>query len=82
LRAHIIERLMCDLTLDLGAIAGGTARFASELAALAPLAEAGLLTLSGGKIAITERGRPYVRIAAAAFDSYLAESRKQHSVAV
>jgi len=82
LRAHLIERLMCDLALDLDTVAGGKARFAQELAALAPLAEQGLVTIDGARIAVTPRGRPYVRIAAAAFDAYLAADHKKHSVAV
>ena len=82
LRAHLIERLMCDLALDLNAVEGGVGRFASELAALAPLADEGLLTIDNGRIAVTARGRAYVRIAAAVFDSYLAASQKKHSIAV
>jgi oxygen-independent coproporphyrinogen-3 oxidase len=81
LRASMIERLMCDLELDL-AVFGGRARFADEIEALAPLADAGLLRLDGDRIAMAAEGRPYVRIAAAAFDSYLAAGQKRHSVAV
>lgn len=81
LRAGIIERLMCDLALDLDAF-GGVARFATELETLEALAAQGLLTIDGVKITITEAGRPYIRIAAAAFDSYLTTSQKRHSVAV
>jgi oxygen-independent coproporphyrinogen-3 oxidase len=81
LRAGIIERLMCDLALDLDAV-GGATRFAGELAALEALAAQGLLAIDGAKITITEAGRPYIRIAAAAFDSYLAAGQKRHSVAV
>ncbi len=82
LRGRIIERLMCDLEVDLDTVAGGAAVFADELAALAPLADDGLLTISGARVAISERGRPYVRIAAAAFDAYLKTGQKRHSVAV
>lgn len=82
LRSHVIERLMCDLALDLNTVEGGAARFARELETLAPLADEGLLTIAAGRIEITERGRPYVRIAAAVFDTYLAASQKKHSVAV
>ncbi len=81
LRASIIERLMCDLALDLTEF-GGVARFAGEMDTLQGLAAQGLLTIDGAKIAITEAGRPYIRIAAAAFDSYLTASQKRHSVAV
>jgi oxygen-independent coproporphyrinogen III oxidase len=82
MRSAIIERLMCDLELDLDAFDGGTARFAAEVETLEPLAAEGLLQLDGGRIVVTERGRPYVRIAAAAFDAYLAAGQKRHSVAV
>ncbi len=82
LRSDIIERLMCDLELDLDRFGGGAAGFAGELAALAPLAEQGLLRIDASRITVTPAGRPYVRIAAAAFDTYLAASQKRHSVAV
>lgn len=81
LRGAIIERLMCDLAVDLDKF-GGAAQFVTELAALRPLCEQGLLQIGDGRIAVTERGRPYVRIAASAFDAYLAASQKRHSVAV
>ncbi len=81
LRGTIIERLMCDLELDLAAF-GGPARFAAELEALAPLAKEGLLRVDGARVAVSERGRPFVRIAAAAFDAYAAKSQKRHSVSV
>ena len=82
LRAHVIERLMCDLAVDLDTIEGGTARFADAQEALKPLAEQGLVTLDGARVAVTDRGRPYIRIAAAAFDPYLNSGQKRHSVAV
>ena len=81
-RSGIIERLMCDLALDLTNVEGGPARFAREMAALAPLVAEGLLEIAGGRVTVTESGRPYVRIAAAAFDAYLAKNQKKHSVAV
>ncbi len=81
LRASIIERLMCDLEVDLDAF-GGAGRFDGELAALSPLAEQGLLTTDGAHIVVTEPGRPFVRVAAAAFDAYLQTSAKRHSLAV
>jgi len=81
LRASIIERLMCDLEVDLDRFGGG-AGFTGELAALAPLAAQGLLQIDGNRVIVTPEGRPYVRIAAAAFDTYLAANQKRHSVAV
>lgn len=81
LRSAIIERLMCDLAIDLDGF-GGAARFASELATLQDLAAHDLLTVDGARVTVTEKGRPYIRIAAAAFDTYLTTSQKRHSVAV
>jgi oxygen-independent coproporphyrinogen-3 oxidase len=80
-RGAIIERLMCDLAADLGRY-GGARRFADEIESLGPLADAGFVTVAGDRIAVTERGRPFVRIAAAAFDAYLPQGEKRHSVAV
>ncbi len=81
LRGAIIEKLMCDLAVDLGDF-GGVEKFQAEIERLRPLADDGLLSIVGGQIIVTPRGRPYVRIAAAAFDAYLAATQKRHSVAV
>jgi len=81
LRAEIIERLMCDLSLDLRDF-GGSNGFRAELDALMPLAAAGLISVEGDTIVVTETGRPLVRLAAAAFDAYLPGNRARHSVAV
>lgn len=81
LRAAMIERLMCDLELDL-TMFGGRDRFTAEIELLAPLVDAGLAHLEGERIVMTAEGRPYVRIAAAAFDAYLGAGQKRHSLAV
>ncbi len=81
LRAAIIERLMCDLRLDLSQF-GGAQDFRAEIAALDQLADAGLLMIEGETIAISEAGRPFVRLAAAAFDAYLPANQARHSLAV
>lgn len=81
MRAAIIERLMCDLAVDLGRF-GGPEMFPSELERLRPLAAEGFLTIEGARITLSERGRPYLRIAAAAFDAYLAAGQTRHSLAV
>jgi oxygen-independent coproporphyrinogen-3 oxidase len=81
LRAAMIERLMCDLALDLDAF-DGAARFANEMAALADLAAQGLVTVDGARVTVTAAGRPYVRIVASVFDAYLNAAQKQHSIAV
>jgi len=86
LRRAAIEALMCDLALDLDTLRHDFgllgADFTAELAALAPMAEAGLVTLSGQRIAVTRVGRPFLRAVAAVFDGYLDKSPGRHSQAV
>jgi oxygen-independent coproporphyrinogen-3 oxidase len=81
MRARIIERLMCDLAVDLAGEAPG-ADFASELEQLASLVDAGMVTREGTRLTVTEQGRPFVRLVAAAFDAYLPQNRSRHSIAV
>ncbi|MGE0564183.1 MAG: oxygen-independent coproporphyrinogen III oxidase [Pseudolabrys sp.] len=81
MRGAIIEQLMCNMAADLGAY-GGREAFEPEFARLLPLIDRGLVELSGNTITVTEAGRPYLRLAAAAFDAYLPENRARHSVAV
>jgi oxygen-independent coproporphyrinogen-3 oxidase len=83
LRSQIIERIMCDLRLDLDAVAAPAGTdFSDELLALKPLAGEGLVRIDGPLIVVTERGRPFVRLIAAVFDRYLQASRRPHSLAV
>lgn len=86
LRAEIIERLMCDLAVDLDEVArrhgAGAGGFGTELSGLAPLRADGIVAIKGRKIALTEAGRPFVRLVAAAFDSYLQAGQVRHSKAV
>ena len=82
LRAAAIERLMCDLEVDLAALDGGAHYFAAELETFRSLAEEGIVTLDGSRIAMTPQARPFVRIAAAVFDAYLGAGEKRHSLAV
>lgn len=83
LRRAIIERLMCELAVDLEAVAGRHGvephAFADELAALAPLAADGFVAVDGARIAVTEAGRPLARTVAAVFDRYLGRGRARHS---
>lgn len=84
LRARLIERLMCDLALDLDAYAEGDGAdaFAEELAVLAPLAADGLVEIEDARLRVTEAGRPFLRLVAAAFDAYLGRGGARHSQAV
>ncbi len=87
LRGLIIERLMCDLAVDLDAVAQAARvprgeNFADEIDALSALAAEGVVEIDYPRIAVTEQGRPFVRLVAAAFDAYLPHNRTRHSIAV
>jgi len=71
-RREIIVDLMCNLKAELGP--DGDQRFASELQQLAELEADGLVERSDDRLEITERGRPFVRNVAKAFDAHLEES--------
>ena len=86
LRRAVIERLMCDLHVDLGALAadfGARAEdFADDLAALEPMVRDGIVEVDGPRVRLTEPGRPLVRSVCARFDSYLNSGNARHSRAV
>ena len=85
MRGHIIEQLMCNFSVDLDAVADESdiaIDFVAEREELAPLEADGLLRIEGRRVTVTQSGRPFVRLAAAAFDAHLAKSRARHSVAV
>ena len=81
LRAHIIERLLCDFAIDLDALAPA-GMFDDEMSALSPFVDAGLVRIEGRRIAIPEPGRSFARLVAAAFDAYLPANQTRHSAAV
>lgn len=86
LRRHIIERLMCDLSVDLEAACRRHGRsiehFAPELDRLAALVPQGVVELTDATVRIPEPARPFMRLAAAAFDAYLPQSTASHAPAV
>ena len=82
-RRAVIERLMCDLSVDLDVAAGAEAdELAAALPALDPLARDGLVKVDGHRIAVTEEGRPLVRTVAAVFDAYLNPEADRHAKAI
>lgn len=86
-RARVIERLMCDFAVDLEAAAGVRAtelrsEFESRIEAILGADADQMVQITGSRIAVTEGGRPYLRLVASAFDSYLALQGGRHSVAV
>ena len=86
LRRALIERLMCDLTLDVDVVCArfgaDPAQFDAALDTLDGLQADGLLIREGRRLTITEDGRPLVRAACAAFDQYLKAGEARHSKAV
>ncbi|MGQ9370975.1 oxygen-independent coproporphyrinogen III oxidase [Azospirillum sp. ST 5-10] len=86
LRRAVIERLMCDLAVDVGALAQRFGRdaghFDGELAAMDDLAADGVVAVDGRRVRVPEAARPLMRIVAARFDTYLATGAGRHSRAV
>jgi oxygen-independent coproporphyrinogen III oxidase len=86
LRAHVIERIMCDGTVDTEAVArrfNVAADWAkAELESLAALEADGILERQSGRITLAPEARPLSRLVAAAFDTYLQSGRAKHSAAV
>ncbi|WP_159732026.1 oxygen-independent coproporphyrinogen III oxidase [Methylosinus sp. Ce-a6] len=85
-RGAVIERLMCDFSVDFGALAQAhnfpENAFDDALPRLSTLLDEGLVALDRRRLTIAPRGRPFARLAAAAFDAYLEAKAARHSVAV
>lgn len=85
-RREVIERIMCDLEVDLAAVAkefgGDKASLIKDLEKLTPLMEDGICAIDGDKLSVLENGRPFIRLVASAFDAYLKTSEGRHSKAV
>jgi oxygen-independent coproporphyrinogen-3 oxidase len=86
LRAHVIERIMCDGSVDL-ASAGRAFGFADdwyaeEIPELLQMQKDRLLTYVDGKVLLAPDGVPLARVVAAVFDTYLRHTAVRHSIAV
>ncbi len=82
MRAEIISRLLCDLSVNLGAVARRhNLPLAWPTAALRTMERDGLLVFDHGRIRVREEGRPFLRSIAALFDTRLALAGR-HSQAV
>jgi oxygen-independent coproporphyrinogen III oxidase len=86
LRADIIERIMCDFGVDLGAICTRHGSVPEAMLKAAPrlqtLIADGVVALDGSSLAVADHSRFLVRSVAAAFDAHLDASRRLHSRAV
>lgn len=86
LRRAIIERLMCDLRVDVEAVCEKYGQKPDSLMpafdALRPAEADGVCSIDGWTITIPEDARILMRTVAAAFDKYLAPGTQRHSRAV
>jgi oxygen-independent coproporphyrinogen-3 oxidase len=81
-RSDVIQALMCHSKVNFAAVeeAHGIVfgdYFATELEALGPLADDGLVELTPDRIIVTPRGRLLVRAVAMVFDRFLREQREK-----
>lgn len=86
LRADLIARLMCDLRVDLAAIAAAHGQSPDSLL-LAPdlmdeLVAEGVCHWSGWEVTVTPAARPFTRVVAACFDAHLDHATTRHATAV
>ena len=86
LRAEIIERIMCDFSIDLDPICARHGLSAETMlkssSRLRDLISDGIVELDGTSLAVADDSRFLVRSVAAAFDAHLDGSKQLHSRAV
>lgn len=86
LRAELIERLMCDLTVDIGAVCARHKANPEDLAPSFPrlkaLAQDGVIHFDGSRVLMPEDSRLLVRKVASVFDAYLAQPGRSYSRSV
>ena len=85
-RAEIIERLMCDFTVDLAEVCDSHRRPLADLdesiARLAPMQEDGIAEVHGATVGATRTGRDFIRSICAAFDAHLEHGAIRHSASI
>ena len=86
LRAHVIEKIMCEGAIDLDA-AGSAFGLPSqwherEEPILHKFEQDGLIRRKGGHLTLTDAGAALARVVASTFDTYLARHETRHSLAV
>ncbi|WP_028749117.1 oxygen-independent coproporphyrinogen III oxidase [Rhizobium mesoamericanum] len=85
LRAKVIERLMCDFEVDIEQLTSEFGYDADFLLnrndRLTDLEADGVVTLSDGRVSVSQRSRFMVRAVAAAFDAYFGSYGRTHSKA-
>lgn len=86
LRAHLIERVMCDFSVDVEEACSAHGLAADILvdaaAKLKALEADGLIRFDGARLTVVDEARDLVRVVASAFDAHLGQSGRAHSRAV
>ncbi len=86
LRGEIIERIMCDFGVDIGAVCARHGAGADAMLKSAPrlkqLVSDGVVEIEGNSLKVADKSRFLVRSVAAAFDTHLDQSQRLHSRAV
>jgi oxygen-independent coproporphyrinogen-3 oxidase len=86
MRAWVIERIMCDFSLDFEALSAkfgaASAQIVAEATELVACDPDRLVRIADGRLEILPEAWPFARSIAAHFDAYLATGRGRHSIAV
>ena len=86
LRAELIERVMCDLTVDIDAVCArhqaDPSILESSFQRLGQLSQEGVVRLDGHRVSLPDEARLLVRKVASAFDAHLDQPPRQYSRAV
>ncbi|KRE15828.1 coproporphyrinogen III oxidase [Bosea sp. Root381] len=86
LRAELIERVMCDLVVDIDTICAqhpvDPRILAPSLRKLDQLAQEGVINFDGSRVLLPENARLFVRKVASVFDAHIEQSERQYSRAV
>lgn len=86
MRGFAIEQLMCNFVVEISDLeerfGQASAGLVGDMRALCAEEEEGMVSFDGRRLAMTERGRPFVRTFAASFDAYLRQGSARHSAAV
>lgn len=86
MRAHVIERLMCDFAVSIPDLRKRFGTKAGEVIREMHLCQKhdrdGFVDIDVDTFRVTPAGRPFVRTIAASFDAYLASNAARYSIAV
>lgn len=86
MRAAIIEQIMCNFSADFGQIAiqhgFDETTLKDNLLRLQPLVEAGVASIKGSTVRVTQAHRLFLRSVACAFDNHYTGAKKRHAKAI